>query len=365
MRPAFFLGHPCRVISSLKAGGVPRHNLAGAGNKMEGRAVIILKKSAFLLSLMLVLLTFAMLLYAPAEAVAGAKRGLAVCAGVIVPSLLPFLILSGLLTGLGLPRLLARPLGPLFGKLFGVSGAAAAPFLLGLTGGYPVGAASAVELVRRGEIDAEEGGCILPFINNTGPAFIIGAAGSGIFGSAALGLMLYLSHILAAVAVGLLFSLGKRRREERKAETDFVFRSLAEILPESVKSAVTATLNICGFVVFFSVLTAMLDRVGLFSGIAGAIAVRTGLELRFCRALLAGILELGSGVSAMSGLTATPLNLALASFVLGFGSLSVHCQTLAAVSGTDIKTARHFAGRLLHGLLSAGITLLLCTFFRT
>ena len=326
---------------------------------MEGRAVINLKKSAFLLSLMLVLLTFAMLLYAPAEAVAGAKRGLAVCAGVIVPSLLPFLILSGLLTGLGLPRLLARPLGPLFGKLFGVSGAAAAPFLLGLTGGYPVGAASAVELVRRGEIDAEEGGCILPFINNTGPAFIIGAAGSGIFGSAALGLMLYLSHILAAVAVGLLFSLGKRRREERKAETDFVFRSLAEILPESVKSAVTATLNICGFVVFFSVLTAMLDRVG------GAIAVRTGLELRFCRALLAGILELGSGVSAMSGLTATPLNLALASFVLGFGSLSVHCQTLAAVSGTDIKTARHFAGRLLHGLLSAGITLLLCTFFRT
>lgn len=318
-----------------------------------------MKKSAFYCSLAMALAGFALLLYAPAEAAAGARRGLSVCAGVIIPSLFPFLILSSLLTALGFPRLLAKAVGPLMGTLFGVSGAAAAPLLLGLTGGYPVGAAATAELVKRGELSAEEGSRLLPFCNNTGPAFIVGAAGSGVFGSAKLGLLLYLCHILAAVAVGLLFSIGKSRRQFEKTDLTLEVNSLAEALPESVKGAVSATLNICGFVVFFSVVTALLDALGAFSGAAGLLAVHLGMELRFARALLAGFLELGGGISAMSGLAPAPANLALASFVLGFGGLSVQCQTLSAVGETDIKISRHFAGRLLHGLISAGITFFL------
>ena len=315
-----------------------------------------MKNSAFYLSLLLVLAAFGVLLWAPAEAAEGARRGMSVCATVIVPSLLPFLVLSALLNALGFPQLLAQAAGGLMGALFGASGAAAAPLLLGLTGGYPVGAASVADLVRRGEIDENEGSRLLPFCNNTGPAFIIGAAGSGVFGSAAVGLLLYASHILAAVCVGVLFSVGAPRKQNETSRLTLAVRSLASALPESVKGAVTAMLNICGFVVFFSVVTALLDALGVFSDAAGRLAVHAHLELRFARALLAGILELGSGISALRGLTAAPGNLALAGFLLGFGSLSVHCQTLAAVSGTNIKVSRHFAGRLLHGLLSAGIT---------
>lgn len=323
-----------------------------------------MKRATFLASLAVVLAAFAALVCAPAEALAGAKRGLEVCAGVIVPALLPFLIVSALLTGLGLPQLLAKAAGPLFTRLFGVSGAAAAPFLLGLTGGYPVGAAATAELCRRGELDGEEGSRILPFCSNTGPAFILGATGLGVFSSGSAGVLLYLTHILAAVAVGVLFSLGRPRGSPGAAaavKKPIEVRSLAAVLPESVKSAVVSTLNICGYVVFFSVITGLLDALGVFTASAAALAAHLGLELHFTRALLTGFLELGSGVSAMRGLSLTPLNLALASFVLGFGGLSVHCQTLAAVDGTEIKTARHFAGRLLHGAISAALTFLLAS----
>ena len=322
--------------------------------------VVGMKRATFIASLAVVLAAFAALVCAPAEALAGAKRGLEVCAGVIVPALSPFLIVSALLTGLGLPQLLAKAAGPFFARLFGVSGAAAAPFLLGLTGGYPVGAAAAAELCRRGELGGEEGTYILPFCNNTGPAFILGATGVGIFGSGRAGVLLYLSHILAAVAVGVLLSLGRPRGTARAAAAKMPIeaRSLATVLPQSVKSAALSTLNICGYVVFFSVITGLLDALGVFTASAAALAAHLGLELQFTRALLTGLLELGSGVSAMRGLSLTPLNLALASFVLGFGGLSVHCQTLAAVDGTEIKTARHFAGRLLHGALSALFTFL-------
>lgn len=317
-----------------------------------------MKRATFFASIAVVLAAFAALICAPAEALAGAKRGLEVCAGVIVPALLPFLIVSALLTGLGLPRLLAKAAGPLFTKLFGVSGAAAAPFLLGLTGGYPVGAAATAELCRRGELGGEEGSRILPFCNNTGPAFILGAAGTGVFGSGRAGMLLYLSHILAAVAVGVLMSIGRPRAASGAAEQVIEVRSLVHVLPESVKGAVVSTLNICGYVVFFSVITSLLDALGVFASAAAYLAAHLGLELRFTRALLTGFLELGSGVSAMRGLSLTPLNLALASFILGFGGLSVHCQTLAAVDGTGIKTARHFAGRLLHGMIAAILTFL-------
>ena len=312
-----------------------------------------MKKVPFYLSLALVLAAFAALIYAPAAAAEGARRGLAVCAGVIIPSLLPFLILSALLTALGLPQLLSGLMGPAVTKLFGVSGKAAAPFLLGLTGGYPVGAAAVAGLVKRGEIDTEEAAHLLPFCNNTGPAFIIGAAGSGIFGSAEAGLLLYLSHILAAIAVGALLSIGRPRTAAERIQAPPPEPSLAQILPESVKSAVTASLNICGFVVFFSVVTALLDALGVFSNAAGWLAAHLGLELHFTRALLTGFLELGGGISAMDGLSDAPRNLALASFILGFGGLSVHCQTLAAVADAGIGTRRHFFGRLLHGALSA------------
>ncbi len=317
-----------------------------------------MRKAAFWTALAAVAAAFAGLAAAPAAALAGAKHGLSVCAEVIVPSLLPFMIVSGLLTGLGLPRLLGHALGRAFGRLFALPGTAAAALLLGLTGGYPIGAAALADLVRRGELTAEEAERALPFCNNTGPGFILGAVGGAAFGSARAGALLYLSHVLAALAVGVLGALGRPRRHAAQREAEIAVRSLPVLLPEAVGRAAASMLNICAFAVFFSVLTALLDALDVLPALCGTLSAHTGLELHAARALLGGILELGSGAATLRGLAPTAENLALASFVLGFGSLSVHCQTLAAVAGTEIKTARHFAGRLLHGMISALITYL-------
>ena len=323
-----------------------------------------MRKTAFWTALAVTAAALAGLIAMPAAALAGAKRGLAVCAEVIVPSLLPFMILSGLLTGLGLPQLLARALGGAFERLFALPGAAATALILGLTGGYPVGAAALADLVRSGELTAEEAARALPFCNNTGPGFLIGAVGGAAFGSVRVGALLYLSHALAALAVGLLGAVGKPRRREARRGSTLTVRSLPALLPEAVGRAAASMVNICAFAVFFSVLTALADALGLFPTLRGMLAARTGLELGAAEALLRGLLELGSGAAALRSLAPTAGNLALAGFILGFGSLSVHCQTLAAVAGTEIKTARHFAGRLLHGGFSALFAFLLVTLLR-
>ena len=206
--------------------------------------------------------------------------------------------------------------------------------------------------VEHGKLSAEQAERALAFCNNSGPAFLVGAAGVGVFHSAGYGLLLYGVHVLSAIIVGMLFAprSGGFPPEER---AQIAAVSLSQALPEAVRSAVRAVLTVSGFVVTFSVVTGVLDASGLLPALVGTLAARLGLELHFARALCTGVLELGTGIGAMQGLAPTPANLALAAFLTGWGGVSVHCQTAAVIAGTDIKSARHTVGRLLHGTVSA------------
>ena len=89
-------------------------------------------------------------------------------------------------------------------KAFRVSGAGCTALLLGLLGGYPLGAAYIAGLRESGAVGGEEAGHLLAFCNNSGPAFFLGALGTGVFGSPRLGLLLYAVHVCAALLTGLL-----------------------------------------------------------------------------------------------------------------------------------------------------------------
>ncbi|MBQ8264770.1 MAG: sporulation protein [Oscillospiraceae bacterium] len=295
-------------------------------------------------------------------AASAVKSALDICGGVILPSLLPFFFLSGILSALGFPQLLARRAAGITEKLFHASGCAAAPLFIGLLGGYPVGAACIAELTEKSVIKKEEAERLLPFCNNTGPAFIVGAVG-GIFGSVKLGLLLYGVHILAALCVGLLFA-GKAEISTRISSFTLPEVGITAVLPAAVKSSVDKCLNICGFVIFFSVLSSLLETAGVLTEAALIINKFFKSDIGFCRCMLGGIMELGSGIAGLAALPPAPESYALASFILGFGSLSVHCQTLAVVNSAKIKCARHFAGRIIHGLLSALFTYWLSSLLR-
>ena len=128
------------------------------------------------------LICAAALVAAPKEAIAGAKDGLALCFNVIVPSLFPFFVLSSLVVDLGLAAYLGRAMEGLMRPLFRVSGSCAAAVALGFIGGYPVGARTALQLYQQGLCSKTEAERLLAFCNNSGPAFILGVVGAGVFG---------------------------------------------------------------------------------------------------------------------------------------------------------------------------------------
>lgn len=299
------------------------------------------------------LCAMAALLMSTAEVISCCRGALTLCLELIMPSLFPFFVISGLLNRLGFPAYLGRLLSPAAARLFNVSGAGASAFFIGISGGYPMGASYIADMHEKGQIPAEEASRLLAFCNNSGPAFIIGAVGAGVFRSGAVGGILYLVHITAALLTGVL--LRPKHRAESCTVTASEPESIKSALPEAVRQSVVSTLNVCGFVVCFTVLTGLLDAWGVFSGTAGIISAALGLELHFVRAALTGLLELGSAVGAMQGLSASPLNLALAAGVLGWGGISVHFQTAAVLADAEIETAPHFTGRLISAALGAAL----------
>ena len=136
--------------------------------------------------------------------------------------------------------------------------------------------------------------------------------------------------------------------------------SVAQALPQAVREAIDAMLTVCGFAVLFSVITGLIDAGGGLTAASGWLSAAIETSPQAARALLTGLLELGSGIGAMQGLPLLPEHTALAAFLIGFGGVSVHCQTAAVLAGTGVRLKKHFWARILHGLLAAGMMLAVC-----
>ena len=297
------------------------------------------------------------LIFASAPAIDAAAWGLRLCGELLVPTLFPFFVVSGLLRRTGFPALAGQRLGPLARRLFGVSGQGLTALLLGLTGGCPLGAAYLAEMEEQGLISPREAERLLGFCNNSGPAFLIGTIGTGIFGSASAGLLLYAAHALAALTAGLLLR-GKACAAAKPAPVLHA-EPFSRALAEAVREAVPAVLNVCGFAVVFNVFTGVLEAKGLLGAAAELLRHFTGLDPAVVRPLLIGFWELGGGVGAMRGLPLTPGTLALAGALVGWGGVSVLFQTQAVLADREIKSSLHLAGRLLSAALGALFSFLL------
>ena len=289
------------------------------------------------------------LISASQEAIESARYGLQLCLELILPSLFPFFLISVLLSRLGFPLRLGRRLSRPAEQLFGVSGVGATALLIGLCGGYPMGAAYLADMLQEGVILEDEAEHLLSFCNNSGPAFLVGAVGAGLFGSARLGLALYGIHVLAAILTGLLLRRQAPRPSSRRSQALSSNDSFSKLLPEAVQQTVSALLNVCGFVVCFTVFTGLINAHGLFDPLVRLFPLPAQDAVR---ALLIGFWEIGGGIGALRGLPPTPLNLALAAAMVGWGGVSVQFQTLAVLADSNIKGALHRAGRLSSAVLS-------------
>ena len=308
------------------------------------------------------------LMFWPQEAMEAAREGLRLCYNVILPSLFPFFVLSALVVDLGLAGYIGRALEGLMRPLFRVPGACASAFVLGFVGGYPVGARTALSLYQKGMCTKTEAERLLALCNNSGPAFSLGVVGAGVFASSRVGVLLYLAHAAASVCVGLLFRFyrGEEGRREGRAAPTFQAERFTTAFTGAIKNSFLSTLNICAFVVFFTVVIKLLFLSGVLPGLAGVLGTLfspLGFSTRWAERLLTGLIELTSGVWTLTGAGTMSGRLSMAAFLLGWAGLSVHCQVLSFLGGSGLSVKTYIGGKLLHGGLSALFTAALLRVF--
>jgi len=273
-------------------------------------------------------------------------EALALCAASLIPSLFPFLIYTELCfaskEGQRLFSLLARP----FAFFFRTSREGAAAYLYGLIFGFPLGVKIIADGYKEGSISKEEAERLLLYSNNTGPAFLIGAVGVGLLGSAKAGLFLYLTEWLVSFLVGAACG---RDKEASFLKSAAKYYSKSKIsFPKIMQKCITQMLGICGYVIFFSVLASLISPLFLSTPVTG---------------LFYALLEIGTASAYLCASTSGWLRYALLSFAVCFSGLSVYMQGKDLIADTDLSDKYYIPAKLLQGVLAFFAVFILSRFF--
>lgn len=282
------------------------------------------------------------------------KRGLSVCAEVLVPTLFPYMIISEILVRADLGSCVGKITKSPMSRLFGISGSGAGALLLGLICGFPIGAKTAAALYENGELSKNECERLLAFCNYPSAPFVIFAVGKNLLGSVGLGIFIYSTN----VAAGLLFGLFIRPNVPQKFDTHIKAiekntRSLAGIFTDSVVSASASLISVCALVTFFTC------AVGCLAGF-------DGINNRpLLKAVLFSLFELTSGTAACAVLPSRVLAAVLCGAAVGWSGLSVLMQIYSSCATRESAPSLvpYLKSKILSSLFCAAATAAAVTFF--
>ena len=271
-------------------------------------------------------------------AIAGAAEGIELCLRSVIPSLFPFFMLSILLTNaLSRQRL---PFPKFIGKICGLPQNAEGLFLIGLLGGYPVGAQAVADAYRSGSLSKVAAQRLLGFCSNAGPAFIFGISGC-LFSKQWIPWIIWLIHILSAVSVGAILPA-------KTSQTATTQSSLPITVQQAFKRSLRSMASVSGWIILFRILISFLDRWFLW------------LLPQTAGIFIAGCLELANGIFALQSINSEPIRFILCSTFLGFGGVCVSMQT-ASVTG-DLGTGLYFPGKMLQGVICCSLSAITALF---
>lgn len=279
-----------------------------------------------------------------AQSLVYARLGLELWFNKMIPSLLPFMILSGIMVRLNLTEKMAMAVYPAVNPLYRVRKNVCYCMLLGFLCGFPMGAKVTGELRERGLLTAREAQYLLAFCNNIGPVYFIS------FALPLLGRRLVAPYLFGMYGIPLLYGLVLRhsvyrdmgmpaKRELIVCENPLRKKSLwlkvLEATEQSIQSSIQSIMMLGGYMILFNLMN-LIPHVIL------------GRPLD----VLGPLLEITGGLGMLQ--QRLPLFSLLA---LSFGGLSCIAQTYSCIRNTDLSLSGYIYHKIILTMLSAGFYL--------
>lgn len=261
-------------------------------------------------------------------ALQGASDAIELCLGSVIPSIFPFLVLSGLLTSV-INSSQSKILKPM-GRLLGIPKGSEGIFLTGILGGYPTGAQAVYRAWKQGTLNTEDARRMLGFCSNAGPSFIFGILAS-IFPSIWMLWLLWGIHILSAILTAVILPCVM-------PQGSLLLKGQTMTLSQSLKASVVTMGYICGWIVLFRIVLAFCDRWVLW------------LLPSTLQVAVYGATELANGCSNLINISSVGQRFVVAGGMLAFGGICVAMQTLTITDG--LGAGKYFPGKVLQMLIS-------------
>ncbi len=294
-------------------------------------------------------LIFLMLRY-PALSLEYASTGLTLWFTKMVPTLLPFMILSGIMIRMNLTERFVGLLHPLLHRIYGTSRNGSYTIIMGFLCGFPMGARIVGELYEQHKLSREESALLLSFCNNIGPIYFLS------YVVPTLGIDKPGRPFLLMYGIPLLYGFLLMRirpwmtRKVSSCENHPEARSLQARQPgscsllaaidASVLSGLTGIARLGGYMVFFNLLTIVFQPFQ---------HVNTNI-LNIYRCLL----EITSGIDC----SGRSINYAIL-ILLPFGGFSCIAQTYSMIRQTDLSLRPYVYHKTVQTAVTAACYLLL------
>lgn len=270
-------------------------------------------------------------------------EGIILWATAVLPSLFPFMVVCGILTGTGLAAKISSPLKRV-ARAVKLPPCAAVCFVMGATAGYPSGSRTVYEFRAAGYVNAEGAKKLACLCTACGPLFAISTVGAGMYGDAATGFKLYGAHIAAVAILALIFSLCGKGTDGYAPKVSL----RGDGVYQSFYGAVRAALTAGAYIAFFYTAALMADDFYILYPLERLLRlVADGQTAEaFCR----GLVEMTGGCAALARVGGT-LALPMTGFLITFGGGCVICQQAGYLAKAGVKVAAFAAQKFAQGLL--------------
>lgn len=264
----------------------------------------------------------------------------------IFPSLFPCFLINSLLISIGIPLFLKDLFNNIFARLFKVNGISSFVFISSFLSGFPSSSKYIKDLLDKGLININEANKILLETFFPNPLFIINTVGIMFLNSKKIGFFILLSQIISNIIIGILvrnlydtkvnfnkFNLKKSLKtlNDTLNNTNIIKEFLSNITP-----CILTLLNVFATITFFIIL------INLYS------VSNTPLS-----AFIKGLIESTTGLKYLSLLNINyNIKVYLITFILSFGSLSIHSQIFNILNEYKVLYYPFFIVRIIHASLA-------------
>lgn len=276
----------------------------------------------------------------------------------ILPTTFPFLIICNMLISYDGISLYSRFLGPVVCRPLSLSKNCSFPIAASVLCGYPLGAKYCADIYTMGYIEKDEYIRLLNIASNVGPLFLIGSVASALLNNIAFGYILLAGSYISCILMGFVTKKKRTVNNTDSLKTEHnSSTNLGVAIKNSVENSITTILNICGFIVIFSVIISLIKNNEFITFVIQNTEHFFKIPSGALYSVLLGSIEITNGCSILSSLPISiPLKLSLISFLCSFSGLAIIAQVSSFVGNTGISLTRYIIFKFIQGIFAFIIT---------